>query len=44
VGVTYSPDRWIDVGLSYLRTENDSTLDWRTFDRNIYMLSLELSL
>lgn len=43
-GVTYSPDRWIDVTLSYLRTENDSTLDVETYDRNIYLLSFELSL
>lgn len=43
-GVIYSPDRWIDVTLSYLRTENDSTLARETYDRNIYLLSFELSL
>jgi len=43
-GVTYSPDRWVDVTLSYLRIENDSTLAVKTYERNIYQLSFELSL
>lgn len=43
-GVIYSPDRWIDVTLSYLRTENDSNLAVETYDRNVYLLSFELSL
>jgi len=43
-GLTWSPDRWIDVTLSYLRTENDSSLSWETYDRNVYLLSFDLSL
>ncbi|WP_404440486.1 outer membrane beta-barrel protein [Stutzerimonas chloritidismutans] len=43
-GVTWSPDRWIDVTLSYLRTENDSSLSSETYDRNVYLLSFDLSL
>ncbi len=43
-GVTWSPDRWADVTLSYLRTENDSSLSSRTYDRNVYLLSFDLSL
>jgi len=43
-GVTWSPDRWIDVTLSYLRTENDSSMSWETYDRNVYLLSFDMSL
>ncbi len=43
-GVTWSPDRWVDVTLSYLRTENDSSLSSETYDRNVYLLSFDLSL
>ena len=43
-GVTWSPDRWVDVTLSYLRTENDSNLRSETYDRNVYLLSFDLSL
>ncbi|TBU86714.1 outer membrane beta-barrel protein [Phytopseudomonas dryadis] len=44
VGLTYSPDRWVDVSLGYRHTENDSSLREKTYDRNIYQLSLSLSL
>ncbi|MCQ2028720.1 outer membrane beta-barrel protein [Stutzerimonas zhaodongensis] len=43
-GVIWSPDRWIDVKLSYLRTENDSSLSSESYDRNVYLLSFDLSL
>lgn len=44
VGMTWSPDRWIDVTLSYLHTENDSTFSRETYDRNVYLLSFDMSL
>ncbi|MCQ4257581.1 outer membrane beta-barrel protein [Stutzerimonas stutzeri] len=43
-GLIWSPDRWIDVTLSYLRTENDSSLASENYDRNVYLLSFDLSL
>lgn len=43
-GVTWSPDRWVDVTLSYLRTENDSNVAIRDYDRNVYLLRFDLSL
>lgn len=43
-GVTWSPDRWVDVTLSYLRTENDSNVRVRDYDRNVYLLRFDLSL
>lgn len=43
-GLIWSPDRWIDVTLSYLRTENDSSLALENYDRNVYLLSFDLSL
>lgn len=44
LGVTYSPDRWVDVSLGYRHTENDSSVREKSYDRNIYQLSLSLSL
>lgn len=44
VGLTYSPDRWIDVTLGYRFTDNDSTLAIKSYERNIYQLSLNMSL
>lgn len=43
-GVTWSPDRWVDVTLSYLHTENDSNVRRESYDRNIYLLSFDLRL
>ncbi len=43
-GVTWSPDRWVDVTLSYLRTQNDSNRRLESYDRNVYLLSFDLSL
>jgi hypothetical protein len=44
LGLTYSPDRWIDVTLGYRHTDNDSSLRTESYTRNIYLLSLGLSL
>lgn len=44
VGLTYSPDRWVDVTLGYRRTHNDSTVRLESYKRNIYLLSVNLSL
>ncbi|MGK9065274.1 outer membrane beta-barrel protein [Stutzerimonas chloritidismutans] len=43
-GLIWSPDRWIDVTLAYMRTENDSSFASETYDRNVYLLSFDLSL
>ncbi|WP_226502410.1 outer membrane beta-barrel protein [Pseudomonas sp. MWU16-30317] len=42
--ITYGPRRWVDVSLGYLRIKNDSTAELEGFTRNIYLLSVELSL
>jgi hypothetical protein len=42
--MTYSPLRWADVSLGYRHTENDSSVREKSYDRNIYQLSLSLSL
>lgn len=44
VGLTYSPDRWIDMTLGYRFTDNDSTLPTESYERNVYLLSFNLSL
>lgn len=44
IGVTYALDRWADVTLGYRRSENDSTFRNNTYDRNVYLLSVNLSL
>lgn len=44
LGLTYSPDRWIDLTLGYRRTHNDSSLREESYTRHLYQLSVELSL
>ncbi|HDZ57869.1 MAG TPA: DUF560 domain-containing protein [Pseudomonas xinjiangensis] len=44
IGVNYALDRWVDLTLGYRRSENDSTLRNNTYDRNVYLLSVNLSL
>ena len=43
-GVTYGLRRWMDVGFRYDYEDSDSTLDSETWDRNRYMVLLNLSL
>ncbi|MFC3607942.1 outer membrane beta-barrel protein [Stutzerimonas tarimensis] len=44
LGLTYSPDRWIDLTLGYRRSHNDSTVRLESYKRNIYVLSVNVSL
>lgn len=44
LGLTWSPDRWIDLSLGYRHSNNDSSRADETYDRNVYLLSLDLSL
>jgi polysaccharide biosynthesis protein VpsM len=43
-GVSYELRRWLDVGFRYDYEDRDSTLDTETWDRNRYMLLLNMSL
>jgi polysaccharide biosynthesis protein VpsM len=43
-GVTYSLRRWMDVGLQYDYEDSDSNLPSETWDRNRFMLLLNMSL
>ncbi len=42
--VIYSATRWADVSLGYQRWKNDSTLSDQTYTRNVFMLTVALSL
>ncbi len=44
IALTYSPDRWIDLTLGYRFVENDSNLSIASYDRNVYMLTVDMSL
>lgn len=44
VALTYSPDRWIDFTLGYRFVENDSNVAIASYDRNVYMLTVDMSL
>lgn len=44
LGLTYSPDRWLDFTLGYRHTHNDSSVRTESYTRNLYQLSVELSL
>lgn len=44
LGLTYSPDRWLDFTLGYRHTDNDSSVRTESYTRNLYQLSVELSL
>lgn len=42
--VVYSYARWADFKLGYRRTDNDSTLSENDYQRNVYLMIVELSL
>ena len=42
--VIYSATRWAEVSLGYQRWDNDSNVSDQTYQRNVYMLTLALSL
>lgn len=44
VGVNYAFDRWADITLGYRRSDNDSTRYYNNYERNVYLLSLNMSL
>lgn len=44
IGLTYEMRRWLDVGLGYKYSENDSDAANESFERNIYALSFTASL
>jgi len=44
LGLTYEMRRWLDVGVGYAYSENDSTAATESFERNIYSISLTASL
>jgi polysaccharide biosynthesis protein VpsM len=44
IGVSYSLYRWADVTLGYRRSNNDSSLRDESYQRNVYLLSVNLSL
>lgn len=44
VRLTYEMRRWLDIGLGYQYSENDSDADNESYERNIYTLSVTASL
>ncbi|MFO7704742.1 MAG: outer membrane beta-barrel protein [Halopseudomonas sp.] len=42
--VVYSYDRWADFKLGYRRSDNDSSISDNDYQRNVYLLIVELSL
>jgi hypothetical protein len=44
VGATYKMRRWLDVGLMYKRTKDDSTALNESYQRNIYIISFTAGL
>ncbi|HEY6612318.1 MAG TPA: outer membrane beta-barrel protein, partial [Pseudomonas sp.] len=44
IGLTYEMRRWLDVGLGYKYSENDSDAANESYERNIYALSFTASL
>lgn len=42
--LVYSPDRWIDLTLGYRHVTNDSSLEAASYDRNVYLLTVDMSL
>ena len=44
LGLTYEMRRWLDVGVGYAYSENDSTSATERFERNIYSISVTASL
>lgn len=44
VALTYEMRRWLDVGVGYIYAENDSTAIGESYERNIYSVSVIVSL
>lgn len=44
IGVRYEVSRWMTVGLGYRYKDRDSNIPVRDYDRNLYMLNMNLSL
>lgn len=44
VGLTYELRRWMDIGVGYTYSDKSSDLAAENFDRNLYMLKLNVSL
>jgi hypothetical protein len=44
LGLTYEARRWLDIGVGYKYTENESTLGSESYDRNIVGVSVTASL
>lgn len=43
-GLTYEMRRWLDIGIGYKYAENDSSMDFESYERNIYSISFTASL
>ncbi|MBV2132958.1 outer membrane beta-barrel protein [Pseudomonas sp. MAP12] len=44
LGLTYEMRRWLDIGLGYKYSENDSDVNSESYERNIYALTINASL
>lgn len=44
LGLSYKLRRWLDVGVGYKYTENDSTQPGKSYQRNLYGVTLDASL
>lgn len=44
LGLTYAMRRWLDVGVGYTYSENDSSAAGESYERNIYSISFTASL
>ena len=44
LGLTYEMRRWLDIGVGYKYSENDSSAANESFERNIYSISFTASL
>lgn len=44
IGLTYKMRRWLDVGIGYKYSENDSTRVGKSYERNVYGITLNASL
>lgn len=44
VGLNYEMRRWLDIGIGYKYAKNDSSIDFESYERNIYSISFTASL
>ncbi len=44
LGLTYKARRWLDVGIGYTYSENDSDVAGESFERNVFALTVNASL